>query len=83
MSAAEKFVIPFDAKPSAEAMALVADGMMTVREAAAFSGICRSDLYCYMERGELPYGKNGRRRLIPRKAVQELMAKILMTSKEG
>ena len=57
--------------------ALVADGLLTVREAAAFLRISRSSLYVLMDRGELPFAKLGRSRRIPRRAVIELAAREL------
>ena len=58
-------------------VALVADGLLTVREAAAFLGISRSSLYVLMDRGELPFAKIGRSRRVPRRAVIELAAREL------
>jgi excisionase family DNA binding protein len=57
---------------------LVEDGLLTLPEAQAFSRLSRSDLYARMERGELAYVKLGRRRLIPRRALVELVAKNLV-----
>jgi excisionase family DNA binding protein len=57
---------------------LVRDGMDTVPEAVAYSGLGRSTLYALMERGELVYAKVGRRRLIPRRALAELMERSLV-----
>jgi excisionase family DNA binding protein len=54
--------------------AMVEDGLSTVPEAQAFTRLSRSDLYARMGRGELPYVKLGKRRLIPRKALIELAA---------
>lgn len=56
---------------------LVADGLMDVSGAEAFTGIKKSLLYRLMERGELAYTKIGRRRLIPRRALVELAAREL------
>ncbi|WP_405001294.1 helix-turn-helix domain-containing protein [Geochorda subterranea] len=39
---------------------LVADGLLNVRQAAAFLGISRSKLYSLVERDELPYVKLAR-----------------------
>jgi excisionase family DNA binding protein len=57
---------------------LVEDGLMTVGEAHDFSRLSRSELYARMERGELPYCKLGRRRLIPRRALVEMAARGLV-----
>lgn len=54
---------------------VVSDGMMSVRDAALFASISRSELYLLMDRGELSYAKIGRRRLIPRRALIELFAR--------
>lgn len=54
---------------------LVADGLLTIREAAAFLRVGRSTIYAMMDSGELPFAKLGRRsRRIPRRAVVELAA---------
>ncbi len=63
--------------------AVVADGLMTVPEAAAFLRLSRSTLYNLMDSGRLPYVRlvgNGRRaaRRIPRKAVVALAAAHLV-----
>ena len=56
---------------------LVADGLLTIPEAADFLRISRSRLYELMDRGELIYLKLGRSRRIPRRAVIELAAREL------
>ncbi len=53
---------------------LVADGLLTVPEAAGFLRLSRSNLYALMERGELRFVKIGRSRRIPRRAVIALAA---------
>ena len=60
-----------------EQQALVADGLMTVREAAEFLSLSRATLYTLMDRGELPFMKLGRSRRIPRRAVIQLAARAL------
>jgi excisionase family DNA binding protein len=63
--------------------AIVADGLMTVTEAAGFLRLSRSTLYTLMDSGRLLYVRlvcNGRRaaRRIPRKAVVALAAAHLV-----
>ena len=53
---------------------LLADGLLRIEEAEAFSGLGRSTLYKYMDDGLLPYVKLGRSRRIPKQALIELMA---------
>ena len=56
---------------------LVADGLMTVKEAAEFLSVSRSTLYTMMDAGELASVKIGRCRRIPRVAVVQLAAERL------
>ncbi len=59
---------------------IIADGLMTVAECAAFLRLGRSTIYALMDAGRLPYvrlsGREGRRaaRRIPRKGVIALAA---------
>jgi excisionase family DNA binding protein len=55
----------------------VADGLMTVPEAARFLSISRSKLYVMMDEGDLRFVKIGRSRRIPRRAVVDLAARGL------
>jgi excisionase family DNA binding protein len=57
---------------------LVADGMVTIAEAQEMTRLSRSELYVRMDRGELPFAKLGKRRMIPRKAIIALMAQSLV-----
>ena len=57
---------------------LVADGLKTIKEAAAFSKVSVALLYKLMASGELPYTKIGRSRRIPHKALIELAARNLV-----
>ena len=59
------------------AAALVEDGLLKVRQAAAFLGISRSTVYVLMNEGQLAYVKLGKSRRIPRRAVVELAAREL------
>ncbi len=68
----------------ADAAALVvADGLMSVRDAARFVALSRSELYVLMDRGELTYAKIGRRRLVPRRALIQLAARNVVNPPEG
>ncbi len=60
-----------------EQQALVADGLMTVKEAAEFLRLSPSRLYVLMVGGELAFVKLGRSRRIPRRALVELAARGL------
>lgn len=53
------------------------DGAVSVAEASRFTGLGRSELYQMMVRNELAYLKHGRRRLIPRRALVDLLASRL------
>ena len=48
---------------------LVADGLMTVMEAARFLSVSQSTLYSLMDSGRLAYVKIGRARRLPRRGV--------------
>lgn len=56
---------------------LVADGHVTVTEAARFLDLSRSAVYSLMERGELPYVKFGRARRVPKRGLIEFAASML------
>ena len=56
---------------------LVADGLVTVQEAALFLSVSRSKLYELMDKGELKFAKLGRSRRIPRRALIDLAASSL------
>jgi len=60
-----------------DALELAADGALPIPEAVKFSGCSRSVLYEQMELGMLAFLKVGRRRLIPRRALVEFLAKRL------
>lgn len=59
---------------------LAADGMLGIKDAVKFSGLSKTMLYRYMDRGELPYSKMGpgSRRLIPKRALVTLMAEHMV-----
>jgi excisionase family DNA binding protein len=57
---------------------MVKDGVHTIAEAAEVIKLSRTTIYALMESGELPYTKIGKRRLIPRRALSELMERGLV-----
>lgn len=57
---------------------LCMDGMVTVKDAAAFLQMSISSVYLLMERGKLTYAKIGRSRRIPRRALLGLAAESLV-----
>jgi excisionase family DNA binding protein len=65
-------VTPPEGRPGAAE--LVADGALTMREAAAFAGVGITTLYNAMAAGQLAWVKVGRRRLIPRRALTAFLA---------
>jgi excisionase family DNA binding protein len=60
-----------------ERLSLVADGLVTVKDAADFLGLGRTSIYALMEGGHLPYFKAGRARRIPKRALAEFAARNL------
>ena len=56
---------------------LIADGLMTIPEAADFLRLSRGMIYKLMEQGRLPFVKLGRTRRVPRRAVVDLAAQAL------
>jgi excisionase family DNA binding protein len=58
---------------------MVEDGLVTVKEAAAFLSISIAKVYGLMGGGELCYIKLGRSRRIPRRALVELATKNLVS----
>jgi len=61
----------------AHALGVVADGLMTIEEAAGFLAISRGHVYSLMNEGALRFVKLGRSRRIPRRSVVELAARAL------
>ncbi len=57
---------------------LLSEGLMTVDEVMKVSRMSRSHIYAEMDAGKLPYCKMGRRRMIPRVAVQAWMGENLV-----
>ena len=60
--------------------ALLEDGALTISEAVAWSGVGRTRLYMEMAEGKLPFVQKGARRLIPRRALRNLLAADLVSS---
>lgn len=58
---------------------LVAEGLVTIRQAEEFLGLKRSKIYQLMDRGEIPYVKFGSARRIPRRALVTYAAARLVT----
>lgn len=55
---------------------LLSDGAMTVRQAAEFSGIGRTELFDLMKQGYLDWFPRGQNRLIVRKTLVEYLARL-------
>jgi|GEM_PF-2513905 len=53
---------------------LLSEGALGLDEAQRFTGLGRSYLYELMTSGRLPFTKCGSRRLIPKRALVELLA---------
>lgn len=53
---------------------LLADGCITVLEAAKFSGLGKSTLYELMDAGRLAYVRVGRARRIPKRELMRFLA---------
>lgn len=64
---------------NADRLQLMADGLVSVREAARFLDISKSKLYALMESGALRYVKFGKCRRIPRAALLNLAAANLVS----
>lgn len=65
-----------------EAESLFEDGAVTLAGATAEFGIGRSELYDEMRTGRLEFVQRGRRRLIPRKALQRILAEDMAATEE-
>ena len=53
---------------------LLKDGCVSVAGAAKFMGISRSRLYQHLQAGRLAFCKDGKRTLIPRRALVRFLA---------
>ncbi len=61
---------------------LISGGLLNVRDAAKFTGIGKSKLYQLMADGQLVYCKIGSARRIPKRALQEFLARSLVMRDE-
>lgn len=66
-----------------DALELVKGGTMSVQEATRFTGLSRSFLYEAMAKGELPFVKVSSARRIPRRALEEWLARHLVTGRRA
>ena len=57
---------------------LIADGLLSIQEAADFTCVSRTDIYARMNHGELRSVKIGRRRLIPKRALIDMISRNLV-----
>lgn len=64
---------------------VAADGALSIEEAMKFTSLGRSELYKRMDAGKLVFVKIGKRRLIPKRALVELLAANVVggNQKEG
>lgn len=60
-----------------EGLEVVADGLLTVAEAASYLALSRSSVYALMDAGELAFVKLGKSRRIPKRSVCDLAARHL------
>jgi hypothetical protein len=65
-----------------DATDLVADGVLSVAESMQFTKLSRAELYNLMGAGRLTFVKHGKRRLIPKRALVQLLAYGLVTTPE-
>lgn len=69
--------------PSPRAIELASDGFLGVREAIAFSGIRRTRFYAMVRHSQIPSVLHGRTRLIPKRALIELLASAMVGVDSG
>jgi excisionase family DNA binding protein len=65
---------PADARPDAHLARLFGLGTLDIRDAVKEFGLSRSQLYLLMQDGRLPFTRCGKKRLLPRQAVVDLLA---------
>ena len=70
-------------KTNCDELELLGDGAMQIDDAVAWSGIGRSRLYAAMASGELPFVRYGGRRLIPKRGLQEYLARYVEGAKSA
>ena len=70
-------VVP-DPDDSERRRALMADGAVSVVEAAKFLGASRTFLYMLMKEGRIPWARAGRKRVIPRRALVAYLSEQLV-----
>jgi excisionase family DNA binding protein len=63
--------------------AVTGDGAVDIPAACEFTSLPRTTLYALMSSGQLQFIRIGRRRLIPRKALQALLERNLVPAGEG
>lgn len=69
---------------TAPATDLLSRGTLTIKRAIDEFGLSRSRIYVLMQCGSLPYSQIGSRRLIPRVALERLIAANLIgASRQG
>jgi len=61
-------------RTQSEAEDILADGLMSVRDAAKFSGLGKTTLYGLMDSGRLAYVRVGRARRIPKRELMRFLA---------
>lgn len=50
-------------------------GLLTIRDVTRYTRLSRTTVYGLMDSGQLVYAKIGRRRLVPRKELEDLIRK--------
>lgn len=65
------------ASPTPSRRELLADGAVSIQRACELSGLSRSTICRRIASGELASTRVGRRRLVPRRALDELLARGL------
>ncbi len=64
--------------PEYDGVDLMAEGLMTLEDAADFSALSVSTLYRHMDAGRLPWCKVGASRRVPRVGLRIFLAKVLI-----